>query len=174
LLISWTSLNAWNESEIILITNIELTQFIKKTFMVECARKIVFKKLYLQMHFFGWHFHCYTLCDVVRISSKQYPRLPKKRVLCKEVIISNWKKECIEKNARKKCCMEKITMSHVRKVNVKTDIFDLNVHFGGLYLFLGYFCLKSTNLKIYIYIYIYNFCFPISNLFLSCIWLLHQ
>jgi hypothetical protein len=36
-LISWTSLNAWNESEIILIMNIELIQFIKKTFVVECV-----------------------------------------------------------------------------------------------------------------------------------------
>jgi hypothetical protein len=29
-MIDWTSLNAWNESEIILIMNIELVQFIKK------------------------------------------------------------------------------------------------------------------------------------------------
>jgi hypothetical protein len=48
-----------------------------------------------------------ALYDIVRISSKNTQKDCQKRVLRKEVVISNWKKECIEKNARKKCCMEK-------------------------------------------------------------------
>ncbi len=81
-LISWTSLNAWNESEIILIMNIELIQFIKKHLRLN-MQEIVFKKLYLQMHVVGWHFHCYTPWHC-KNSFQKYPRLPKKECCAKK------------------------------------------------------------------------------------------
>jgi hypothetical protein len=84
-----------------------------------------------------------TLHDIVRISSKNTLDC-QKRVLRKKIVISNWKKECIEKNVRKKCNGE-TTMSHAGKVNVRTHIFDLNVHFWGLYLSLALF---ASNLPI--------------------------
>ncbi len=125
------------------------------------CRKSVFKKLYLQMHFVGQHFHCYTP-QYCKIFFQKYLRLSKKSVCTKKIVISNWKKECIEKNARKKCCMEKTTMSNCRKSKCKNTYLWLKCPFLGVAPIFSPFCLKSTNLKIYIYINYFFFSISIT------------
>jgi hypothetical protein len=80
-----------------------------------------------------------TLHDIVRIPSKNTLDCQKKSVVQRNRNIKLEERVHRKKNARKKCCMEKQQCHMQRKVNVKTHIFALNVHFWGLHLFVALF-----------------------------------